>query len=206
MRKPLFNALKINPGLAALTLFFTAALLVMGPATSFAKRSHPMVKLTTNHGEMVVELYEDKAPESVANFLAYVNDGFYDGTIFHRVIGNFMIQGGGFDRNMKQKPTKKPIHNEADNGLKNDKYTLAMARTQDPHSATAQFFINVADNGFLNHTEKNLDGWGYAVFGKVVQGMDVVDKIKDLPTGNRGYYQDVPREAVVIEKAEVLEN
>ena len=157
------------------------------------------VRMTTNHGDLVIELNEDKAPVSSANFLAYVNDGFYDGTIFHRVINGFMIQGGGFEPGMKQKDTKAPIENEARNGLKNSPYTLAMARTNDPHSATAQFFINVKDNSFLDYPGH--DGWGYAVFGEVVEGMDVVDKIKGVATGNRGGHGDVPTDDVVIEKA-----
>jgi peptidyl-prolyl cis-trans isomerase B (cyclophilin B) len=157
-------------------------------------------------GEIEVELYEDKAPKSVANFLAYVKDGHYDGTIFHRVINGFMIQGGGFTADMKQKPTKNPVENEADNGLKNEAYTLAMARTQDPHSASAQFFINVKNNDFLNHTAKTPQGWGYAVFGKVVKGQGVVNKIKGVPTGTKGMFDDVPREAVTIIKAEVVES
>lgn len=159
------------------------------------------VRMTTNHGDLVIELNEDKAPVSSANFLAYVNDGFYDGTIFHRVINGFMIQGGGFEPGMKQKDTKAPIENEARNGLKNSPYTLAMARTNDPHSATAQFFINVKDNSFLDYPGH--DGWGYAVFGEVVEGMDVVDKIKGVATGNRGGHGDVPTDDVVIEKAVV---
>ncbi len=164
-----------------------------------------MVKLETSMGEITLELYPDKAPATVANFLQYVKDGSYDGTIFHRVIPTFMIQGGGFDAQMNQKPTKAPIKNEADNGLKNEAYTVAMARTNDPHSATAQFFINVADNQFLNHTAKTPQGWGYAVFGKVVKGQDVVDKIKAVPTGNKGMHQNVPVEPVTIIKATVVE-
>ena len=170
-----------------------------------AMSTNPHVKLQTNFGDMVIELYQEKAPKTVANFLKYTQEGFYDGTIFHRVINNFMIQGGGFEADMKQKPTHDPIENEANNGLKNDKYTLAMARTSDPHSATAQFFINVADNEFLNFTAPTSNGWGYAVFGKVVEGTDVVDKIKAVKTGNKGFHQDVPVEAVIIEKATVVE-
>ena len=146
-----------------------------------------------------------KAPKTVANFLAYVNDGFFDGTIFHRVIDGFMIQGGGFEPGMKQKPTKGPVENEANNGLKNDEYTVAMARTSDPHSATAQFFINVKNNDFLNHTAPTAQGWGYAVFGKVTDGKDVVDKIKAVRTGNKGFHQNVPNEDVIITKAVVIE-
>ena len=163
-----------------------------------------MVKLHTNKGDIVLELYADKAPETVKNFLEYVNSGFYNGTIFHRVINNFMIQGGGFEPGMKQKPTRASIKNEAANGLSNDNYTIAMARTNDPQSATAQFFINVKDNDFLNYTAPNAQGYGYCVFGKVVQGQDVVDAIKKVRTGNSGYFQDVPVEDVVIITAEEL--
>jgi len=163
------------------------------------------VQLQTNHGAIVLELNGEKAPNTVANFLAYVNDGFFDGTIFHRVIDNFMIQGGGFEVGMKQKATRAPIANEADNGLKNERYSIAMARTGDPHSATAQFFINVSDNDFLNFTAKNPNGWGYAVFGKVVAGSEVVDAIKSVKTGNKGMHQNVPSEDVIIESATVLE-
>ncbi|QXL83282.1 peptidylprolyl isomerase [Comamonas sp. NLF-1-9] len=174
--------------------------------------SHPQVQLNlTLHGAdgdkpgvIVLELDDDKAPQSCANFLAYVNKGHYDGTIFHRVIKNFMIQGGGFTSDMQQKPTDAPIKNEAANGLKNDKYTVAMARTGDPHSATAQFFINVVDNDFLNHTAPTGQGWGYAVFGKVVQGQDVVDEIRKVRTTRKGYHDDVPFDAVVIDKAVAL--
>lgn len=163
------------------------------------------VKLQTNQGDIVIELNAEKAPKTADNFLKYVRDGFYDGTVFHRVINNFMIQGGGFEAGMKQKKTNDPVENEANNGLKNDRYTVAMARTSDPHSATAQFFINVADNDFLNHTAPTTNGWGYAVFGKVVEGTDVVDKIKGVKTGSRGFHQDVPAEDVIIEKATVVE-
>ena len=164
----------------------------------------PSVLLKTNHGDITLELDAAKAPKSVANFLAYVKSGHYDGTIFHRVIDNFMIQGGGMTAGMKQKSTLDQIENEANNGLKNDRGTIAMARTSDPHSATAQFFINVNDNDFLNHTAPTPQGWGYAVFGKVSNGMDVVDKIRKVKTGNAGYHQDVPTEDVVIEKASVI--
>lgn len=160
-----------------------------------------MVKLHTNFGEITLELDADKAPITVANFLKYVDNGFYDGTIFHRVINNFMIQGGGFDTNMNQKNTEAEIKNEADNGLGNDKYTIAMARTSAPHSASSQFFINVADNDFLNHTSPTGSGWGYCVFGKVTAGTDVIDKIKKVATTNRKGHQDVPVENVVIERA-----
>ena len=162
-----------------------------------------MIKLHTNFGVIALELDADKAPETTKNFIAYVESGHYDNTIFHRVIDGFMIQGGGFEPGMKQKATQAPIKNEANNGLKNDRYTIAMARTNDPHSATAQFFINVKDNAFLNHSSPTPSGWGYCVFGKVVEGMDVVDKIKGVATGNAGFHQDVPKEDVVIERAEV---
>ncbi|MCB5364494.1 peptidyl-prolyl cis-trans isomerase [Pusillimonas sp. CC-YST705] len=165
----------------------------------------PRVQLQTNHGTIVLELDAVKAPKTTANFLEYVNDGFFNGTVFHRVINNFMVQGGGFEPGMKQKPTKAAIDNEADNGLKNDRYTIAMARTSDPHSATAQFFINVNDNDFLNFTAPTPNGWGYAVFGKVVEGTEVVDKIKSVKTGSKGFHQDVPAEDVVIESASVVE-
>jgi peptidyl-prolyl cis-trans isomerase B (cyclophilin B) len=163
------------------------------------------VLLKTNQGDITLTLDAAKAPKSVANFLQYVKSGHYDGTIFHRVINNFMIQGGGMTAGMKQKPTGAEIENEANNGLKNELGTIAMARTSDPHSATAQFFINVNDNEFLNHTAQNAQGWGYAVFGKVTEGMDVVDTIRKVKTGNAGFHQDVPAEDVVIEKASVLE-
>ncbi|MEC5399788.1 peptidylprolyl isomerase [Uliginosibacterium sp. H1] len=162
------------------------------------------VKLTTNHGDIVIALDAEKAPETVKNFLSYVESGHYDGTIFHRVIAGFMIQGGGFTPDMEQKSTQDPIKNEASNGLKNDIGTVAMARTSDPHSATAQFFINVADNDFLNFRNESVQGWGYCVFGKVTEGLDVMNKIKGVKTGRSGFHQDVPAEAVVIEKAEVV--
>ncbi|MFZ5453146.1 MAG: peptidylprolyl isomerase [Thermodesulfobacteriota bacterium] len=182
--------------------------LILIPAAGLAKpkeRSKPLVKLETSLGEIVLELNPEKAPATTANFLQYVKDGFYNGTIFHRVINGFMIQGGGFDANMQQKTTRAPIKNEADNGLSNDSYTIAMARTMDPHSASGQFFINVANNKMLNHRDKSPQGWGYAVFGKVVKGQEVVDKIKAVATGNRGMYQNVPLEAVTITKATVVE-
>jgi peptidyl-prolyl cis-trans isomerase B (cyclophilin B) len=159
------------------------------------------VELTTSAGVIRLELDDAKAPQSVANFLSYVNKGHYDGTVFHRVIKGFMVQGGGMTPDMKQKPTDAPIQNEASNGLKNDKYTVAMARTNAPHSATAQFFINTKDNGFLNFTSESASGWGYAVFGKVVAGQDVVDNIEKVRTGNKGFHDDVPLEAVTIDKA-----
>lgn len=164
------------------------------------------VKLTTSHGEIVLELNAEKAPLTVANFVEYVKAGHYENTIFHRVIGNFMIQGGGFEPGMKEKKDKRPsIQNEADNGLSNDKYTIAMARTMEPHSASAQFFINVTDNSFLNHSGKTVQGWGYAVFGKVIAGSEVVDKIKGVATTMKAGHQDVPAEDVIIEKAEIIE-
>lgn len=167
--------------------------------------SNPQVELhIAGYGVITLELDQDKAPKSTANFLAYVDKGHYNNTIFHRVIPGFMIQGGGMEPGMAQKPTDAPIENEANNGLKNAVYTVAMARTGDPHSATAQFFINVSDNGFLNHTAPSQQGWGYAVFGKVVAGTDVVDKIKAVKTGRKGFHDDVPKEDVIIEKAVAL--
>jgi len=166
--------------------------------------SQPKVRLATSHGEIILELDAAKAPETVANFLGYVRDGHYDGTVFHRVIDNFMIQGGGMDATLSPKQTKAPIRNEADNGLKNVRGSIAMARTQDVHSATAQFFINVKDNDFLDHQGKTPMGYGYAVFGRVVEGMETVDAIRQVKTGNRGMHQDVPVEPVVIGQAVVL--
>ena len=167
--------------------------------------SNPQVKLTiATYGDITLELDQAKAPKSVENFLAYVKKGHYDNTVFHRVIPGFMVQGGGFEPGMKQKPSDAPIQNEANNGLKNDNYTVAMARTNDPHSATAQFFINIADNAFLNHTAPSAQGWGYAVFGKVVGGTDVVDKIKAVKTGRKGFHDDVPNEDVIIQQAVVV--
>jgi len=163
-----------------------------------------MVKLHTNHGIITLELNEKLAPQTVASFLQYVKDGHYGNTIFHRVIDGFMIQGGGFEPGMKQKPTRAPVKNEADNKLKNAAYTIAMARTSEPHSASAQFFINVADNAFLDHTAPTAQGWGYCVFGKVTAGTEVVDTIKGVKTGRSGMHQDVPVEDVVIEKAEIV--
>ena len=162
-----------------------------------------MVTLKTNFGDITLELFEDKAPKTVENFLAYVKEGFYDDTSVHRVIDGFMIQGGGFTADMDQKDTKDTIENEANNGVANEIGTIAMARTNDPHSATAQFFINVGNNSFLNHTSESVNGWGYCAFGKVTDGMDVVEKIKSVKTGSSGYHQDVPVEPVVIEKAVV---
>ena len=174
--------------------------------------SNPQVELhvtihvaeTATPGVITLELDAVNAPKTTANFLNYVNKGFYDGTVFHRVIKNFMVQGGGFTADMKQKPTDDPIENEAANGLKNEAYTIAMARTNDPHSATAQFFINVVDNAFLNHTSPTAQGWGYAVFGKVVKGQDVVDAIKKVRTTRKGFHDDVPFDPVVIDKAVAL--
>ena len=163
-----------------------------------------MIRFTTNKGVIDIELDHEHAPKSSANFEQYVRDGFYDGTIFHRVIKGFMIQGGGFERGMKEKATRAPIENEAANGLKNNKYTIAMARTSAPHSASSQFFINVVDNDFLNHTAPNPQGWGYAVFGKVTAGQNVDDEIARVPTSTHGFYGDVPVDDIVIEKAEIL--
>ena len=161
------------------------------------------VILNTNHGSITIELDDEHAPKTVENFLSYANEGFYNNTVFHRVINGFMIQGGGFEPGMKLKPTKAQIKNEANNGLKNTTGTIAMARTNDPHSATAQFFINVADNDFLNFKSESPQGWGYAVFGKVTEGMDVVNKIKGVKTGTSGFHQDVPKEDVVIQSVTV---
>jgi len=163
-----------------------------------------MIKLTTNQGVIVLDLNAEKAPKTVANFLAYVEAGHYDNTVFHRVIKNFMVQCGGFEPGMNQKPCQAPIENEAANGLKNKRGTIAMARTSDPHSATAQFFINTVDNDFLDFKSPSGQGWGYCVFGEVVEGMDVVDKIRAVKTGNKGFHQDVPVDDVIIEKAEIV--
>jgi cyclophilin family peptidyl-prolyl cis-trans isomerase len=183
-------------------LVIASLLTVFAAGVSFAGT---LVKLQTNVGDIVIELNDEKAPKTVANFLGYVNDGFYSGTIFHRVIDGFMIQGGGFTESMQKKGTKAPIDNEASNGLRNDRGTVAMARTDAPHSATAQFFINVVDNDFLNYRSSTPQGWGYAVFGKIIQGMDVVDKIRKIPTGPGGPFpKDVPQSPVVIENATVV--
>ena len=187
-----------------MALLAAATTLALATAPVLAQNQNPRVKLATSLGDIVVELDAAKAPKSVENFVQYVNDKHYDGTIFHRVIDGFMIQGGGFEPGMTQKPTGEQIKNEADNGLKNERGTVAMARTQDPHSATAQFFINVADNGFLDHTAPTMQGWGYAVFGKVTEGMDVVEKIKGVATTMKSGHQDVPVEDVIIEKAEIV--
>ena len=188
-----------------LAVALTALLSAPALAAEALTNPSPAVKLETSMGDIIVRLDAAKAPETSANFLNYVKAGQYDGTVFHRVISNFMIQGGGMTADMKEKATGKPIKNEAANGLKNKKYTIAMARTGDPQSATAQFFINVKDNDFLDYKAPTPQGYGYAVFGKVVKGQDVVDKIKGVATGNRGMHQDVPREAVVIKKASIVE-
>jgi peptidyl-prolyl cis-trans isomerase B (cyclophilin B) len=169
------------------------------------ENQNPTVKIETSKGDISVELYADKAPKTVENFISYVKDGFFDGTIFHRVIPNFMIQGGGFTADMKEKPNKETIENEADNGLKNEVGTLAMARTSNPHSATSQFFINVKDNDFLNFTGQNQQGWGYCVFGKVTEGMDVIKEMEKVATGTSGMHQDVPKEAITMTKVTVQE-
>ena len=179
-----------------------AAALAFGIAPPTGATEHPKVLLKTNMGEIVLELDQEKAPKTVANFLEYVKSGHYKDTIFHRVINGFMIQGGGYDRNMNEKPTRAPIPNEANNGLRNEAYTVAMARTADPHSATAQFFINVQDNPRLDYPGR--DGWGYAVFGKVAKGTEVVDKIKTIETGGKGMHQNVPLKPVVIESASII--
>jgi peptidyl-prolyl cis-trans isomerase B (cyclophilin B) len=201
--------MKVRLGGRCGTLILAAGLmagLILGAgASARAERSHPLVKLETSMGDITLELYPDKAPVTVANFLEYVNAGFFNGTIFHRVISGFMIQGGGLDAKLDKKSTRAPIKNEADNGLTNDAYTVAMARTGDPNSATAQFFINTVNNGFLNHTAKTPQGWGYAVFAKVVQGKEVVDKIKAVPTATKGMYENVPVEPVTIVKATVVQ-
>lgn len=186
---------------ASLVLALAAPVLAQGAAPAAGKT---LVKLETTKGDIVLELYKDKAPLSVGSFLAHVKSGHYDGTIFHRVINGFMIQGGGFDANMREKPTGPAIRNEADNGLKNSLYTIAMARTSEPHSAAAQFYINVKDNRSLDHRGKTEQGWGYAVFGAVVEGKRVVDEIKGVATGRRGMFDDVPQQPIVIKKASVI--
>ena len=191
----MFNA---RAGFCALLAVFVLTVICSGSAWA---KEPTLIKFETSLGDFVIELDEKAAPKTCANFMEYVNNGFYEGTIFHRVIGHFMIQGGGFDVNMTQKPTLPPVENEADNGLKNDMYTVAMARTNDPNSATSQFFVNVGDNAFLNHKAKNANGWGYCVFGKVVKGQDVIDKIKNVPTRSKGFHDDVPTIPVVVEKA-----
>jgi len=191
-------------------IIFLSSLLFLTTTLSFATENKmpntsSKVKLTTNLGAITIQLNTEKAPVSSENFLTYVKQGFYNGTIFHRVIKDFMAQGGGFDKDFNQKGTNAPIKNEADNGLTNKRGTLAMARTSDPGSATAQFFINYKDNAFLNHTGPTPSGWGYAVFGEVIEGMDVVDSMAKQPTGNRGAFQDVPKTDIIIEKAEIVE-
>ena len=184
-----------------LILAFALALLTI---TAQADNHNTMLQMNTSMGSIEIELFAEQAPLSTANFLEYVNSGFFDGLIFHRVIPGFMIQGGGMDAQMREKSNNAPIQNEADNGLKNDRGTLAMARTSNPHSATSQFFINLVNNDFLNHSSKDARGWGYAVFGKVSKGMDVVDAIAQVSTGNSGYHQDVPKQPIVIESVELL--
>jgi len=186
-----------------LVLFLTSTYLFA--TENSMSNTHSKVKLTTSLGDIVIQLNDEKAPLTTANFLQYVKENFYSGTIFHRVIPGFMAQGGGFDTSFNQKDTHAPVKNEADNGLKNSRGTIAMARTGDPHSATAQFFINLKDNGFLDYSSPTPNGWGYAVFGQVVEGMDVVDNMAKQTTGNRGMHQDVPKTDIVIEKAEVVE-
>ncbi len=195
MTRRLFLTLK----LAALALFLSTS--AAAESEPVQKKENPQVLFETNLGTFIIELYPDKAPNTVKNFLTYVNDGFYDGTIFHRVIPNFMVQGGGFTADMKKKTTREPIANEADNGLRNTVGTVAMARTSDPHSATAQFFINVSKNSFLDFREKTNRAWGYAVFGRVIKGMKTVNKIRTSPTGKTKGMIDVPRETVTIIKA-----
>ncbi|GAB4123695.1 MAG: peptidylprolyl isomerase [Sideroxydans sp.] len=189
--------------MTALTLLLAGLCLLPAHAASSTQGKTKMVRLHTNHGLITLQLDAEKAPLTVQNFLDYVNAGFYSNTLFHRVIPGFMIQGGGFEPGMKQKKTRTPIRNEAANGLKNEPYSIAMARTSDPHSATAQFFINVKNNSFLDYPGQ--DGWGYAVFGKVVEGKEVVDAIAQVKTGNSGFHQNVPREDVVILKAEIVQ-
>lgn len=178
---------------------------LMAGAGHTQTKENPMVRMTTNHGVIDIELFANEAPVTTANFMQYVNQGFFDGLIFHRVMPGFVIQGGGFEPGMRSRATEPPIKNEADNGLSNDRGTLSMARTNDPNSATSQFFINLKDNDFLNHKSKDANGWGYAVFGRVVSGMDVVDDIAGVSTGNRAGHQNVPTDDVVIEKAETIE-
>lgn len=187
---------------------FLLSILFLFSTTTFAtetKMTHPKIKLTTSLGNITLQLNGEKAPISTENFVTYVKEGFYNGTIFHRVINGFMAQGGGFDTSFTQKAVHAPIENEADNGLKNNRGTIAMARTNVPNSATAQFFINYKNNDSLNHTGKNASGWGYAVFGEVIEGMDIVDKMADVPTGTKNGHQDVPKTDIVIEKAEIIE-
>ena len=191
---------RITSAIAALALGGVSA---TSPSTLANDTKPPQVIFETNHGSFVLELDRGTTPETVENFLSYVRDGFYEGTIFHRVIAGFMIQGGGFSTEFKQLQTRAPIQNEADQGGKNDRGTIAMARTSDPHSATAQFFINVVDNDFLNHRDRTTQGWGYTAFGRVVEGMDTVDRIAAVKTGSRGRFQDVPEDTVVIQKTRI---
>ena len=184
--------------------FILALALALLTTTAQADNHNTMLQMNTSMGSIEIELFAEQAPLSTANFLEYVNSDFFDGLIFHRVIPGFMIQGGGMDAKMREKPNNAPIQNEADNGLKNDRGTLAMARTNNPHSATSQFFINLVNNDFLNHTSKDGRGWGYAVFGKVTKGMDVVDAIAQVSTGSSGYHENVPKQPVVIESVELL--
>jgi len=193
--------MKIFRSLALIFVFFV----LTSGCNAMNATKNPTVKIETSKGDLVLELYADKAPKTVENFLAYVKDGFFEGTIFHRIIPNFMIQGGGFTEDMQEKPNKDPIENEADNGLKNEVGTLAMARTSDPHSATSQFFINVKDNDFLNFSGQTQQGWGYCVFGKITEGMDVVQAMEKVATGNSGMHQDVPKEAIKIIKVSIQE-
>ncbi len=191
-------------------LLMLSMFLLLASTLSFAKENNmstasPKVKLQTTLGDIIIQLNSEKAPLSTQNFLTYVKEGFYDGTIFHRIIPGFMAQGGGFTEDFSQKQTHAPIKNEADNGLKNDRGSIAMARTPDPDSATAQFFINYKNNDFLNYSAPTANGWGYAVFGQVIEGMDVVDSMADVPTGNRSGHQDVPKTAIIIEKALIIE-
>lgn len=190
-------------GLASVLTFF---IVFTAGGSLLAKEKSVLIKMETTLGDITIELDSAKAPLTVENILKYVEEGFYEGTIFHRVVAGFVIQGGGLTEDMKEKQTNKPVKNEADNGLTNEPYTLSMARTPDPHSATSQFFINLAANGFLNHRAKDADGWGYAVFGKVVEGREVVDKIGALAVGNKGMHQDVPKETVTITKVTVIED
>jgi peptidyl-prolyl cis-trans isomerase B (cyclophilin B) len=190
--------------LFALLLAGLCALPAHADPTSAQKGKTSMVKIHTNLGNFTIKLDAEKAPHTVKNFLDYVNSGFYNNTIFHRVIDGFMIQGGGFEPGMKQKPVNAAIQNEANNGLTNDAYTVAMARTSDPHSATAQFFVNVKNNSFLNFTSESSQGWGYCVFGKVVDGTEVIDAMKKVKTGTKGFHQDVPTEDIIITQAEVV--
>ena len=186
-------------------LVLCAALILFTGCNAMSESKNPVVTLETTKGNITIELYPEKAPETVANFIQYVQDGFYDGTIFHRVIPNFMVQGGGFTDDMSEKSTREPIKNEANNGLANENGTIAMARTPNPHSASSQFFINVKDNAFLDFQNETPNGWGYCVFGKVTGGMDVVNSIVAVPTGNHGMHQDVPVEPIIIMKASVAE-